>query len=66
VKVTKDLWVVMDQKEAKGYTPPGTGSRLWRSSADSAWHCRLGVDRTREDGSEADCFALGALCAWED
>ena len=66
VKVTKDLCVVMDQKEAKGYTPPGTGSCLWRSSADSAWHCRLGVDRTREDGSEADCFALGALCAWED
>jgi hypothetical protein len=41
VKVTKDLCVVMDQKEAKGYTPPGTGSCLWRSTADSAWHCRI-------------------------
>jgi hypothetical protein len=35
-------------------------------SSVSAWYCRLGVDRTREDGSEADCFAVGALCAWED
>ena len=41
VKVTKELCEKMDQKEAKGHMPPGPGSCLWRSTADSAWHCRI-------------------------